>query len=168
MNSNKLVIRLNLEALNALFPEGSDIRVELQNSVLTQAASQYVKGQLTEETKKYLDVAISKVAACIDVEQYIASAFARKQGWNGGLELRDGSAIAEAIAVRVRREFEKKHSDRIDEVVRNRASLILDSLDQRIEKSINAEVVRLADNRINERVRLALATASQAINQPEA
>lgn len=168
MNSNKLIIRLNLEALNAMFPEGSQHRVELQNSVLQQAAGQFVKGQLTPEVQKFLETAVSKVAAHIDLEKHISSAFAKKQGWSGSLEVKDGSHMAEAIAVRVRQEFEKKHADRIDELVRHRATLILETLDQRIEQSINAEVIRLADQRINERVRLALATASQAINQTEA
>jgi hypothetical protein len=166
-DSNKLIIRLNAQALEALFPEGTEARVQLQNAVLTQAASQYVKGQLSPEVQKYLDAAVSKVAAHIDLEQQIARAFARKQGWNAGLEVRDGSHMAEAIAVRVRDEFSKRHAEHIDKLVKQRAALILETLDQRIEQAINAEVVRVANKRIQERVQLALNTAIQTIDQPK-
>jgi hypothetical protein len=165
MSNNSLIIRLNPEALNSLFPEGSEARVQLQNSVLTQAAGQFVKGQLTPEVKEFLTAAVAKVAAHIDLEQHIAAAFARKNGWTSDLQVKDGSNMAQAIAERVKQEFESKHSERVDALVKHRASLILDDLDARIERSINAEVIRVADQRINERVRLALATASQAINQ---
>lgn len=163
-SNNSLIIRLNPDALNSLFPEGSEARVQLQNSVLTQAAGQFVKGQLTPEVQEFLQAAVSKVAAHIDLEQHIAAAFARKNGWSSDLQVKDGSSMATAIAERVRKEFEGKHADRIDALVKDRASLILGTLDERIEQSINAEVVKIANARINERVRLALVTASEAIN----
>ena len=49
-------IILNPEAVNALFPEGSEARVELQRSVLSQLAKQYIKQpDLTAEIFKQID-----------------------------------------------------------------------------------------------------------------
>lgn len=51
-------IILNPEAVNALFPEGSEARVELQRSVLQQLVKQYIKQpDLNAEVTKYLGIA---------------------------------------------------------------------------------------------------------------
>lgn len=165
MRSNNLTLRLNFEALDALFPEGSQQRVELQNSVLTQAAKQYVKGMITPEISKFLEVTVAQVAARMDFLPEIANAFAKKQGWNTGLELKDGTDMAKAIADRVFLEFNKKHSELIDRLVSERAEKILSQLDADIDRVVNAEVVRVANKRIQERVQQALNTAVASISE---
>lgn len=52
--STNAVIALTPEALNVLFPEGSEARVELQRAALAMAARQFVKHALGDEAKAFL------------------------------------------------------------------------------------------------------------------
>jgi len=52
--STNAVIALTPEALNVLFPEGSQARVELQRAALAMAAKQFVKHALGDEAKAFL------------------------------------------------------------------------------------------------------------------
>lgn len=133
-------IILNPEAVNALFPEGSEARVELQRSVLSQLAKQYIKQpDLTAEISKHIEAARKGVVE----EALKALGIVKGHGWNAGYRLE------EQVASQIRTEARSAVSTEVFAGVK----LFME------ETSMNERINRVVEERVNIQVKAAVAKA---------
>lgn len=135
----QVILRLNTSALNALFPEGSEARVQLQSAVLAEAAGKYVKGQLTEEITGVLKARVDEVAKAINADGIMASLFERK-GWNNVLEAREGGELVIAIKAKVQQVFKDHVETRMVEMIDARLVEWQELMEPNIRKMVDYKV----------------------------
>lgn len=99
--SDKTIIRLSADAVDRLFPEGTDARVQLQQAVLSEVAGRFVKTSLDERLRAELTTLIKQTVAGADLDELVAEHFLRK-GYAGDLVPRPGGRVAQAIGEAVR------------------------------------------------------------------
>ncbi|HBO9199663.1 hypothetical protein [Pseudomonas aeruginosa] len=158
----RIILRLNASAMNALFPEGTQARVDLQNAVLTEAATKHVKGQLDAETRKYLEALVTTIANKVDAGKMIGEAFARKNHWDSTLSVNPTSPMAAAIAEKVRDEFAKGLEDIIEREVAARLPAAIEGIDARVQQLVDMKVNSITREMMRKKVNEAFAAAGLA------
>lgn len=99
--SEKTIIRLSADALDRLFPEGTEARVQLQQAVLSEVAGRYIKAQMTGQMKAHIDEMIRRIHGAAELDEMVADSFLR-QGYAGNLVPRPNGTVAQAIGEAVR------------------------------------------------------------------
>lgn len=99
--SEKTIIRLSADALDRLFPEGTEARVQLQQAVLSEVAGRYIKAQMTGHMKAHIDEMIRRIHGAAELDEMVADSFLR-QGYAGKLVPRPNGTVAQAIGEAVR------------------------------------------------------------------
>lgn len=156
--SDKVMLRLNQPAMNALFPEGSQARIDLQNACLAEASSRYVKRALDDELRTYLDQAVASVVAAVDAPGMIGRAFAKRPHWSG-LEVVPSSEVAKAIAVAVDKRYEELVAQRVNAEVEAALARAVEGLDAKVARLVQIKVDQLTYGLMREKVETAFAAA---------
>lgn len=73
--SDKTIIRLSADALDKLFPEGTEVQLQLQQAVLSEVAGRYIKAALSEHLKTYIDSMVKQIATTVNIDQMVAESF---------------------------------------------------------------------------------------------
>jgi hypothetical protein len=157
----QVILRLNTSALNALFPEGTEARVQLQSAVLAEAAGKFVKGQLTEQVTGALKAHVDEATKKIDAEGIMESLFERK-GWQKVLEVREGGGLAVAIKAKVEQVFKDHVETRMVELIEERLTKWQDGMEPSIQKMVDYKVQTITRDTLNAKVNEAFAAAGLA------
>lgn len=121
------IIRLSADALDRLFPDGTDARLQLQQAVLGEVAGRYIKAALGEHQKAYIDGLVRRIASAADLDKLVSDSFL-KQGYAGRLVPNPSGSVAAAIAEAV----SSKVTDAIHDYI---AKCVDESLAEAVEKA---------------------------------
>lgn len=157
--TNKVILRLNPEAMDALFPQGTQARVDLQASVLTEASKRFVKGQLTDDIKRHLDTLVTGIANKVDFEAIVAGMFSKKPGWNQVLEVKPNTGMQKAIADQVALQFQGSISEMIEREVEARLPKAIEGIEGRIQRIVDEKVAIITHESMRKKVNEAFAAA---------
>lgn len=137
-------IKLDVAALNALFPEGSEARLNLQNGVMANFAYKQFKMKADEDVKEIIDQASKRVRE--EAEKQLSDMF--RFQW-GIATLLDSARpkVAEAVRNEVNSMMHTetyKHMDTIKKMMDDAAARIPNLVQklavEEIEKKIRAEI----------------------------
>lgn len=102
-------IQLDTKALEALFPEGSDARVDLQNAVIANFAKKIHERQVGNQIHDVVSQAIRESGQNVDaynIARDVLNSQLSGNSWNSaGRELKANSSLATAV-----RQYTEKHS----------------------------------------------------------
>jgi hypothetical protein len=155
-------LKLNTQAINTLFPEGSDTRVKLQQSVinnmartlLTKSSTAQIYNAVNEESKQ-LTAGLENTIRSV-CEEYVSIS------WNkttsilgttiGVINDRTERGVKDAISKHIDNEVQthtnealKGINERVDELVEERINrLSLNAIDQQVDKKIADIIAKLA------------------------
>ncbi len=134
-----LELKIDTQALNALFPEGSEARLNLQQAVIQNFADRLIKGQGAEAVVKYLQTNLApQVKFQIEktMEEYMT-----KANWSRG------ATINADFAKMVSQEFRKQVDAIVSEsrqaavaMVNEKLTEALVNLPARIDEQVNNAV----------------------------
>lgn len=116
-------IKLDTAAMNALFPEGSTARVNLQQAVIQNFAERFVKGTLSDESLEQVKEIIRESVSPVVQETFATYFNTNRQAWPVTMTLN------EKIKFSVQREIESQ----LDKM---RHQLVNESLEGFKEKSL--------------------------------
>jgi hypothetical protein len=146
-----VTLKLDHEAIQALFPEGSEVRVQLQNHILSTAAKQFVKGALTDDMREYLRTLVAATTQELDYKALVAEYF---QGGHlgplGKVHVPDGSPLATALADAARKAFRDNVVSRVTTLISELSAEYEAGLDQRVTTAVEG-ALDLAERREFER-----------------
>lgn len=154
-------VQLDTNAMNALFPEGSEARVQLQNAVIANFAGKIKDKYLNDEVVK----AVRETVDFVGTEQKIASLIRSKlecefqhvnQGWYSTVyKLNDRQKISEAVnqyatgaAGVLRDEMVKQAKPKIDSMFEYTHKRVLDGVADAVTKA-EADMLRRVEQRIS-------------------
>jgi hypothetical protein len=161
--NDKVIIRLNADAMNQLFPEGTQARIDLQSAVLNEVSTRFVKGQMTEEIEQHLSLLVAHTAKAVDTEALVKRAFAKKPGWNSQLEVATGSGLALAIGSMVASEFENKLNKMADEAVEKYLPQAMQGIESKVQRVIDSKINEATRELIQKKVNDAVAAAAAVL-----
>ena len=94
-------IQLDTKALESLFPEGSEARVELQNAVIANFAKKMQEKHLEDVTRNQIHTAVREAGVSMDsysIVRNILNKTITSNGWNASsAQLKTDSSLAHAI-----------------------------------------------------------------------
>lgn len=162
-NPHDLVVRLNLEAMNALFPEGSQARVELQNAVLTQTTGKYVKQMLTSELKAVVDTAVGQTVKDINVPAMIREQFAISPNWIADLVVVPGSRVEDSIRKNVQAQFDNTITEIVQASVAAHLETHLQQVEKRVDEEVAKQITKITQELLTRKVNDAIEAARKAL-----
>lgn len=159
----KCVLKLNMNVLSALFPEGTEARVELQQAVLAEVSRTYVKQALSADVQNYLRTLTQEVKQSTDVKGVVAKYFETSAAWNSVTKLKPGTDLTKAITTAAENalsdQFYQQLNDRVEALVKE----YTDRLDSRVEHAVKQRIDRLTTDAIQKRVDAAVNAARAAM-----
>jgi hypothetical protein len=161
--SAKCVLKLNTPVLNALFPEGTEARVELVNAALTEVASTYVKSALSAPVQDYLRGLTNELNKKNNVDEVVKKYFENNGGWNSVTTLKPGTKLVDALSTAVQNAFIGKFHTLLEEQIELRVKEYTDKLDSRVEYAVKQRIDRLTTDAIQARVDAAVNAARAAL-----
>jgi hypothetical protein len=159
----KCVLKLNTPVLNALFPEGTEARVELVNAALTEVTNTYVKTALTQHVQDHLRTLTQEVKQATNVKAIVEKYFADSGLWNSVTKLQPGTKLVEALARAAENALSDKFYQMLSDKVEAVAKEYEDKLDARVEYAIKQRIDRLTTDAIQKRVDAAVNAARAAM-----
>lgn len=158
----RMTLKLNTPVLAALFPEGTEARVQLQQAVVAEFAKQTARQALNDEAKAYLAELSKQVANHFTLEQLTKEYFSRVH-WNNPLSVSEGGQLYKAIAELVEKMFDQRFYDLAQKAAEKATEGYLAKLESQVEYAVKTRVERLTTEAINKRVDAAVAAARQAL-----
>lgn len=159
----KCVLKLNMNVLSALFPEGTEARVELQQAVLAEVSRTYVKQALSADVQNYLRTLTQEIKQSTDVKGVVAKYFDTSAAWNSVTKLKPGTDLTKAITTAVENglsdQFYQALSDKVEAVAKEYE----DKLEARVEYAVKQRIDRLTTDAIQKRVDAAVNAARAAM-----
>ncbi|MNQ65048.1 hypothetical protein D3C85_794930 [compost metagenome] len=152
------VIRLDASALNTLFPEGTQARLELQNHVLCTVAKQFVRGALTEDVKSYLTQLSKDAAAELDVPSIVHRHFTSVKDPNSqwSFMLKVDERMSSALVRAAREAFETEVEDKAEVLLKERVERYVTTLDTRLGDALTRTLNRAEKEAFETRVAQAM------------
>lgn len=150
------IIKLSADALDRLFPEGTDARLQLQHAVLAEAANRYVKGALTDDIRKYLRDIVATASAELNADKLIAEAFKPFAHWSQTLEVKPDSNIGKTIAESVKEAHRIGASNLARDMAREAVEAIVDTA------HLRGEIARHISDQLGSQVRKDIAKRVEA------
>ena len=153
-------VQLDTGAMNALFPEGSEARIQLQNAVIANFAykmqDKYISNEVRKVVNETMDIAGTerqigkKIRALLDAEFKVVN-----KGWYASIfNVNDQSKIATAIndyaatqASSIRVDLEKDAKRKIDDMMEYSKGRVMRAITDTVEK-VEADMVRRVEQRI--------------------
>lgn len=158
----RCVLKLNTPVLNALFPEGSEARVDLVAAALHEAARKHIGTGLTVEIKAHLDNLAKEIKAELNLDAIINSYFTGG-GWSKPITLTPDTKLTVAIATAIEKAFTEKFYATMEEQIERRVKEYTDNLESRVEYAVKQRVEQLTAKAIQTRVDAAVAAAREAL-----
>lgn len=146
-------IILNPEAVNALFPEGTEARLELQRTVLRKLSEQYLKNIGIQDLGPQIrsDIAIARDelsrARRVAVDEALKNEGFRT-GWGMELNTEAKQAIANAVREQITATVNKAIADQIEARLDKIGGVIRHDVDAAVNRTTEAEVTRVVKERI--------------------
>lgn len=137
--SDKTIIRLSADAVDRLFPEGTEARVQLQQAVLSEVAGRFVKTSLDERLRAELTTLIKQTVAGADLDELVAEHFLRK-GYAGDLVPRPGGRVAQAIAEAVRQKVTDEFHEYVAKCVDNQLAEAVEKANEHAEAVVRRHI----------------------------
>jgi uncharacterized membrane protein YheB (UPF0754 family) len=159
----RCVLKLNTPVLNALFPEGSEARVELISAALTEVTNTYVKSALSEHVQDYLKTLATKVKNESDIGGIVAKYFQTSGGWNSVASLKPDTQLTKALTAAIEKAFDAKFYALLEERIEAKVKDYTDKLDSRVEYAVKQRIDRLTTDAIQARVNAAVEAARAAL-----
>lgn len=159
----KCVLKLNTPVLNALFPEGTEARVQLINAALTEVTNTYVKTALSQHVMDHLRTLTQEVKQATDITAIVKQYFDYSGLWNATTKLKVGTKFTDAIARAVESAFEDRLMSLITERVEARVANYEDTLEYKVDQAVKQRVERLTTDAIQKRVDAAVNAARAAM-----
>jgi len=152
-----ITLKLDASALNALFPEGYEARVELSHAVLNQAAQQYVKGGVSKEVAEYLTSHLAGAANMFD------DAIRRqlRAYHSGKTVIGEGQPLHHILQESVKKALEQNVAVCIQDVTDKMVANALADLDARIQSVVDYKVALEINTRVDKRLKAVLAEAAK-------
>ncbi len=155
----RLVLKLNTPVLNALFPEGTAARVELQQAVVAEFARTVARQSMNDEAIAYLTQLGKDVASAANLEALVNQHFERSGVWNQPMKIRGHSEIIKTLATAAQTSYEDHLHDLIAEAATKACSAYEEKLEASVKyavdkrvRSITAEMIQA---KVNEAVKAA-------------
>lgn len=161
----RMVLKLNTPVLNALFPEGTPARIELQQAVVAEFAQVVARQSLNEEAKAYLGELSKTVANITTLEAVVKQYFETKSTWNAPLSITDGGKLAVCIADHVNRSFDVRFYELIEKAVAAAVEKYTSKLESSVQYAVDAAVKKITVDTINKKVSEAVAAARRVLAQ---
>lgn len=158
----KCVLKLNTPVLNALFPEGTEARVQLINAALTEVTNTYVKTALSQHVMDHLRTLTQEVKQATDITAIVKQYF-DNGAWSSVAKLKAGTKLTDAIARAVESAFEDRLMSLINERVEARVANYESTLEYKVEQAVKQRVERLTTDAIQKRVDAAVNAARAAM-----
>ena len=162
-NFPSVSLRLNMQVLSELFPEGSQARVDLTAAILNQAAKKYVKGTLTQDIREYLELITSNVSNSLssDINRLIREHFEAKGGYWERLNYHVGpnGKVNEAISFAVKRAFDDIIATAVLEQVSDAITNYRDKVKERVDYEVRQRMDQITRAEVSKRVSEALTIA---------
>lgn len=155
----RCVLKLNMNVLNALFPEGTEARVELQQAVLAEVSRTFVKNSLSAEVQTYLRTLTQEVNQAINVKSVVAQYFETSAAWNATTKLKPGTDLVKAIANAAETALSDKFYQLLNERVEAQVKEYTDRLESRVEYAVKQRIDQLTVSAIQARVAAAVEAA---------
>lgn len=160
----KCVLKLNTPVLNALFPEGTEARVQLVNAALTEVTNSYVKTALSQHVQDHLRLLTQDVKKATDVTAIVKKYFDDGNGlWNSVVTPKAGTKLTDAIARAIESAFESRLMALVNERVEARVANYEATLEFKVDNAIKQRVDRLTADAIQKRVDAAVNAARAAM-----
>lgn len=159
----RCVLKLNTPVLNALFPEGSEARVELVNAALTEVTNTYLKTALTQHVQDHLRTLTHEVKQATDVGAIVKQYFENSSLWNAVTTLKPHTKLTDAIAREVESALGSKFITMVEEEVERRVATYTANLDKRVDYAVTQRLDKLTNEAIQKRVDAAVSAARAAL-----
>lgn len=146
-------IILNTEAVQALFPEGSEARVKLQDTVLRKIAEQHLKnagiGDLAPQLRTELNRALEELqrARSRAINEALNGQGFRTD-WGVQLNVETKAAITSAVKEAVGAQISAAIRERVDAQLEKISGTIAHDVQAAVNRATEAEVTRVVRERI--------------------
>lgn len=159
---NNMILYLNQDALNTLFPEGTEARIKLGEAVLAKAVSTHVKGLITPEVSEMIAREVRTATAKLDLKALIGEAF-QKTGWQGGpYRIIENSGLDATIKSAVSMAFTTATFDVVEKEVNSKVELLTADIEKRVNYEVDRRLAGVTKEMITSRVNEALANIKLA------
>lgn len=160
MQAPRVILKLNTSVLNALFPEASEARVQLQQAVLAELTRATIKGAITGDLAEFLKRFTDEVNKGIDKKGIVESFFTSSGSyWNRTIDLKPDTAITKALTQAATSAIEQQFFNALENAAEARVQLYIDQLESKVEYAVKQRIDRLTSDAINARVTAAVDAA---------
>lgn len=155
---SRMVLKLNTQTLNALFPEGTEARVQLQQAVVAEFAKKTARNSLDDAATTYLNALSKQVANKDALEGLVKSLFERESHpWNRGkLRVKEGGDLATAISDAIKEGLDSKFRELIKQTVAEQIDDWKSKIGPSVEYAVRTNVEHITKAMIKEKVDAAL------------
>lgn len=162
-----LKLQLNAAALEALFPPGSDARIELQNAVVAEFTRKHIKesalgSNVQDQIERARADALNavKIAKIEVATRAIADIGVIKEWGRVKLTGEAEAAIKEGARVAVR--------DEISKIVQEQIQLVAEKLRGTVSHDVQAAINRMVDREISDKVKARVAAVVDGLAKVQA
>lgn len=152
-SKNSMIVYLNQEGLNTLFPEGTAARIQLGEVVLAKAIGTHVKGLLVPEVSAEIAKQVQEASKLVNVEALIRENFSRTS-WYDTHKLIADQKLDIAIKTAVANAFSSAIIDVVENAVLAKVETFTADIERRVgyevEKRLNGITNDLVKARVNE------------------
>lgn len=160
MQAPRVILKLNTSVLNALFPEASEARVQLQQAVLAELTRATIKGAITGDLAEFLKRFTDEVNRGINKLAIVESFFTSSGSyWNRTIDIKPDTALTQVLTRAATNAIEQKFIDTLEAAVEARVQLYVEQLESKVEYAVKQRVDRLTSDAINARVTAAVDAA---------
>lgn len=155
-SNNSMIVYLNQEGLNTLFPEGTPARIQLGEAVLAKAIGTHVKGLLTPAVQAEISSRVAIATKTLDMEGMIRETFSRTD-WYNPCKLIEDKKLDLSIKSAVKDAFDSALVDVAEKAVSAKMETVTADIERRVNYEVDKRLNGITEKLIKDRVNEALA-----------
>jgi hypothetical protein len=155
-SKNSMIVYLNQEGLNTLFPEGTPARIQLGESVLAKAIGTHVKGLLVPDVIAEISKQVREASKLVNVEALIRENFNRTS-WYEPQKLIAGSKLDVSIKIAVENAFSSAIIEVVEKAVLAKVEALTSDIERRVSYEVEKRLSGITNDMVKARVNEALA-----------
>lgn len=151
MSEKHVTLRLSKSGVEALFPAGTEARLELQQSLLQNLAASYIGTTLSQENRTLIDNMIREQTYPFQQEsaEYIRDRFTLGQWGSRFVAVRPDSDVAQVLNNLVETRSEAIFRKYVEEAIDQRMKALEVDMDNRINRAVDYAARTLRAENIN-------------------
>lgn len=155
-SKNSMIVYLNQEGLNTLFPEGTQARIQLGEAVLAKAIGTHVKGLLVPQIADEIGRQVKEAVKLVKVEDMIRENFTKSSWYDPHKLLRD-SKLDVAIKEAVSNAFSEATLELVTKAVDAKLEAVTTDIERRVNYEVDRRLAGITNEMVKARVNEALA-----------